>query len=48
MAEIVAAYPITRSNLYVLAHRRKWRRIRYDGRVYYRLADVDQELGVPA
>jgi hypothetical protein len=46
--EILTTYPVTRGKLYVLAHRRKWHRIKWDGRVYYRLAEVDLELGEDA
>lgn len=44
-AEIVATYGIDRASLYVLAHRKKWRRIKLHGRVFYDLADVDKALG---
>lgn len=45
VAEIAAVYGISKGNVHVLAHRKKWRRIKHDGRVYYDLADVDKALG---
>jgi hypothetical protein len=45
VAEIVKVYGVTKGNLYVIAHRRKWHRIRHDGRVYYDRTEVDQALG---
>jgi len=43
--EVVGAYHVDLARVYLLAHRKKWRRIKYGGRVYYDLADVDRTLG---
>jgi hypothetical protein len=43
--EIAKNYGRNLSAVYVLAHRKKWRRIKWQGRVYYDLAEVDAELG---
>ncbi len=45
VAEIVRAYGVDRARLYLLAHRKGWKRVKWQGRVYYHLADVDRELG---
>jgi hypothetical protein len=43
--EIAKTYGQSLSAVYVLAHRKKWRRIKWQGRVYYDLAEVDATLG---
>lgn len=43
--EVAAVYGRSVAAIHVLAHRKKWRRIKYGGRVYYDLADVDKALG---
>ena len=45
VAEIAANYGVSAGYVHLLAHRKKWRRIKYGGRVYYDLADVDKALG---
>lgn len=45
VAEIAANYGVRPSHVHVLAHRKKWRRVKWQGRVYYDLADVDAVLG---
>lgn len=43
--EIAKTYGQNLNSVYVLAHRKKWRRIKWQGRVYYDLAEVDAALG---
>ena len=43
--EIAHNYGVKPGYIHVLAHRKKWRRIKHGGRVYYDLADVDKVLG---
>lgn len=45
VAEIARVYSKTPGHVHLLAHRKKWRRIKYGGRVYYNLDDVDKTLG---
>ena len=44
-SEVAGAYHVSVGYVHLLAHRKKWRRIKYGGRVYYDLADVDRTLG---
>lgn len=43
--EIAKSYGVTLGSVYVTAHRKGWRRIKWQGRVYYDLAEVDAVLG---
>lgn len=43
--QIAWQYRVDHARIYLLAHRKKWARIKWQGRVYYRLADVDKALG---
>lgn len=43
--EIAKNYGVPLAGVYVIAHRKKWRRVKWQGRVYYDLAEVDQVLG---
>ena len=43
--EIAKNYGVPVGGVYVIAHRKKWRRIKWQGRVYYDLAEVDKTLG---
>lgn len=42
--DIAHLYKLTSNHVYQLAHTREWRRIRYDGRVHYRIDDVADTL----
>lgn len=43
--EVAAVYGRSLAAIHVMAHRKKWRRIKHGGRVYYNLDDVDKTLG---
>lgn len=45
VAEVARMYQVKVSYVYWLASTRKWKRLRHEGRVYYRLEDVDAALG---
>lgn len=45
VAEIAHNYRQPAHRIHLLAHRRGWRRLKWQGRVYYHAADVDKELG---
>lgn len=45
VAEIAATYHVRVGYVHLLAHRNKWRRVKWQGRVYYDLDDVDKALG---
>lgn len=45
VAEIAHNYGVKPGHVHVLAHRKKWRRIKLDGLVYYDLVQVDDALG---
>lgn len=45
VAEIARNYGKSPGHVHLLAHRLGWRRIKWQGRVYYDLADVDKALG---
>ena len=43
--EVMIVYNLTRSNVYVIAHRNAWRRWRDDhGRVVYNVSDVGETM----
>lgn len=44
--EIAKSYGVPLGSVYVTAHRKGWRRIKWQGRVYYDLAEVDAVFGV--
>jgi hypothetical protein len=43
--EVAGAYKVSVGYVYNLASQLKWRRIKYDGRVYYSADEVDKALG---
>lgn len=43
--EVAVAYGKEVAHIHVIAHRKRWRRIKHEGQVYYDLADVDAALG---
>jgi hypothetical protein len=43
--DVARNYRRTVDHIYVIARRRQWRRIRWQGRVHYYLDDVDRTLG---
>lgn len=45
VVEVARNYGKSVGNVHLLAHRHKWRRIKWQGRVYYDLAEVDAVLG---
>lgn len=45
VTEIAASYGRTVAAVHVMAHRKHWRRVKWQGRVYYHLADVDAAFG---
>lgn len=44
-ADVARNYRVPIARIYLLAHRKGWRRLKWEGRVYYDLADVDKVLG---
>jgi hypothetical protein len=45
VAEVARMYQVKATYVYWLASTRKWRRIKWEGRVYYDLDEVDAALG---
>lgn len=46
--EIAKSYGQEPHRIYLLAHRKNWRRVKWQGRVYYHVEDVDKDLGTDA
>jgi hypothetical protein len=44
-SEVAANYGISVGYVHLLAHRKKWQRVKWQGRVYYHLDQVDAALG---
>lgn len=48
VTEIAANYGRSVAAVHVMAHRKHWRRVKWQGRVYYDLTDVDAAFGKAA
>lgn len=48
VTEIAHNYRVPVARIYVIAHRKKWQRVKWQGRVYYHLDEVDAVLGKDA
>jgi hypothetical protein len=45
VSEVAACYGISKGHVHLLAHRKQWQRVKWQGRVYYHLDQVDAALG---
>jgi hypothetical protein len=43
--EVAAIFGKTVANVYVIANRNQWRRLRHDGRIYYNAREVAATFG---